>query len=664
MTILEDEKQPDNPRAGGRRKFIWLILAFLVLFLLAVAWPVLQSGTLSLNNGEERSGYPTQVMNGQPFPSSPIPLSPTAAAVSPTAAAPTPFPIDIAVFSPLDQGTIILSIVDGGYAHLFTYKPQLIPLTRLTSGPWNDAHPAFSPDGTLLAFASDRDRQWDLYLMEISTGEIKRLTQSMEYEGHPSWSPDGRWLAYEALSTQDAGGLDIYVRSMVSEEEPIRLTVEASADHSPAWSPSGRQIAFVSTRSGQAEIWLADLDEAEDRFKQVSNTPEGAESHPAWRADGAQLLWISSRAGDQPQLMVWENDRPGAVPNTLHPASWAIFSPDGQAILAGYQTPNRFYLTAMDGAGAGLTLPALPLPGAVAGMTWSPQELTSNLFTVFAESVSVTPTPLWLPVLTPVEDAPLGRQQVVALSDVKAPFPMLHDMADESFLALRQRLAGEIGWDFLASLDNAFLPLTSPAGPGNLYDWKYTGRAFSFDMAPYQAGWMKIVREDFGSETYWRVFLRTRFQDGSQGVPFASLPWDINARFKGDPFAYEAGGAFETAVPEGYWFDFTELAAAYGWERLPALSSWHADYSAVRCSEFVLRDNLSWYAAMLEIYPREALNTATPLPPPSDTPLPTNTPPPSPVPTRTPPPSRTPTPTRTTRVIIGVPTLSPGVLSP
>jgi TolB protein len=161
------------------------------------------------------------------------------------------------------------------------------------------------------------------------------------------------------------------------------------------------------------------------------------------------------------------------------------------------------------------------------------------------------------------------------------------------------------------------------------------------------AGWLAVVKEDFGPQTYWRIYLRARSQDGSQGEPLHEPPWNLTARFSGDARAYEQGGALAETVPSGYWLDFTELAAAYGWERLPALSSWRSAYSATRFNEFVLADGHDWLSAMLEVYPHEAIDTPTPIPPPTETPTATLRPTRTPIYTRTPLPSRTPKPTRT-----------------
>jgi TolB protein len=303
-------------------------------------------------------------------------------------------------------------------------------------------------------------------------------------------------------------------------------------------------------------------------------------------------------------------------------------------------TPNQAYLTGYKTNAPGISLPAFPLPGSIVGLTWGKSQMPVPLPEDFSESASIFPTPAWRAALTPASDVPGARHQVVPLNEINAPFPYLHDLVDESFIALRDALAIKIGWDFLSTLENAFVPLTTPLFPGMMDDWLYTGRAFSLNPGPINAGWMLIVREDFGASPYWRVYLRTRFQDGSQGLPLHDLPWNFNARYSGDPRYYEQGGTLAQNIPTGYWLDFTSLASDYGWERLPALITWHSAMPASRYNEFVYSDDLTWDAAMAELYPPSALYTPTHMAPPTLTP------------TRTPWPSRTPTPTRTPRTTI------------
>lgn len=555
----------------------------------------------------------------------------------------------------LDQGLIVLAMEDGGNTHLFAYQPQEsgagqpLPLTRLTSGPWDDITPAISLDGQTIAFTSSRSGYWDIYLLNLSSGGITRLTDSLDYDGAPAWSPDNQWLAYETLVNDN---LEINIQSVINPGEPILLTTNAAANFSPAWSPLGRQIAFVSDRSGENEIWLADLDKAEEqRFINISNNPNSPDAHPAWAPDGKSLVWAGEQDGIHSLfLQGLPSTEDSAIPQT--PASqrnigsgdWPAWSADGTLILTLLEAPNHTYLTAYPTLYPGLVFPTIELPGEASGVSWGNISLSSSIQGVYQQAAQITATLPFQPSLASLPEDNGGRYLVVPLDGVTAPSPYLHDLVDESFQALRTQISSEVGWDFLASLENAYVPLTSPLDPGMGNDWLYTGRAFALDKVPMDAGWVVVVREDFGAETYWRVYIKPLFQDGSAGTPLHDLPWNFDARNNGNSDAYEEGGAPLTSIPGGYWIDFTRQALAYGWQRLPALVNWTASAPAARFNEFASTGGLDWEAAMFQLYPPEALITPSPVVPPSRTPTNTLSWYPTPTPSLTPTPRPTFTP--------------------
>ena len=119
-----------------------------------------------------------------------------------------------------DNNFIFLSIEENGYAHLFIQgeNPQELPLTRITTGNWNDIAPALSPDRTQLAFASNRSGFWDLYVMDLQSGEVTQVTNSPAYDSAPSWSPDSKWLAFETYTNEN---LEVSVVSVNDRTQPI-----------------------------------------------------------------------------------------------------------------------------------------------------------------------------------------------------------------------------------------------------------------------------------------------------------------------------------------------------------------------------------------------------------------------------------------------------------
>ena len=123
----------------------------------------------------------------------------------------TPSETATSIVIPGNQDIVVLSLEENGYAHLFLYIPQQLPLTRLTYGEWDDTQPALSPDGSKVAFSSNRDGYWDLYTLDLQSGETTRVTNSPEFESSPSWSPDSQWLACEFYQNEN---LDIAIVSL------------------------------------------------------------------------------------------------------------------------------------------------------------------------------------------------------------------------------------------------------------------------------------------------------------------------------------------------------------------------------------------------------------------------------------------------------------------
>lgn len=555
-----------------------------------------------------------------------------------------------------EQDLILLSMEENGYAHLFAYTLGELPLLRLTYGEWDDIQPAFSPDRNLVAFTSNRDGFWDLYILDISSGEIIRVTHTETYEASPSWSPDGQWLAFEVYSDEN---LDIAILSLTdSEQEPINLTLDPASDHSPAWAPGGRQLAFVSNRGGDSDIWLADLDKTgAERYVNLSKTPQAEENHPVWTNLGAKLAWASSSQNiGYSGIYVWDGTQPERPARWIGDGDWPAWNTVGDQLVSVIHAPNQEYLTAYTLNGDLLLQPS-PIPGPVRGIIWPNISLPEPLPTTYAEAAMQNPPPLWQEKVEPIGNGENQRYTLKNIPDIQAPFPQLHDRVDESFAALRQRVIQETGWDALAGLSNAFIPLTTSLDPGLGEDWLYTGRAFALNPLISNAGWMVAVRQDFGAQTFWKLYLRVQIQDGSKGIPLHDPPWDLAARYDLDPRYYEAGGRYAD-VPPGYWIDFTTLARQYGWQRQPALPNWRTYFSGARFTEFALTGGLDWYSAMLEIYPKDILVTPTRILPPTSTPTKT------PIPTRTPTSTRTPsqTPSNTPLPPTLTPTFTPTVI--
>jgi TolB protein len=556
----------------------------------------------------------------------------------------TPTSIPISSQGLAQTGAVVISMSDGGYFHLFAYHPQFLPLTRLTDNPWDDINPVISPDGNRLAFVSRASGFWDIYIMDLTSGQITQVTNTPEFEGSPTWSSDGQWLAYESSKNDK---LDIYLLSLAgADPKPIQLTQGEGLNYSPSWSPGGREIAFISTRSGDPEVWLAKLDQVDDRYTNLSRNSETDESHPVWSPDGSMIAW-SSNDGNRDVILTWDAANGNSSPRVSLPGSWPAWDPTSLMIASSIFNPNQTDLAVFSIRDSRLVMPQSNLPGSIEGITWLPGAQSANL-TRYLTSENLAPTPVLFtqkPTQTP---GPGGRKGVLPLKNVNAPYAFLQDLALNSYDALRQTVGVKTGWDFFAQLENAYLPLTEPPEPGGVENWLFTGRGIAVNTLPIQAGWMVVAKEEFNGLPYWRVYLKALKQDGTQGSPLTKMIWDFTPRFQGDPLAYEMGGK-ELDPPAGWWVDFTELARRYGWDRLPGMSNWRTYFPGTRFNQFIYHGIEDWQGAMEELYPPEAIATFTPIPTITQTPTRTPWKAPTRTPTSTRTPTRTPTPSATAK---------------
>jgi len=611
-----------------------LVLYLLVIFIVAnvgvtmyFLWPVIETEFIQT---------PTVIVppTGTPLPTeTPTEIIPTdipTETPSPTPVPPTSTPTEAsASFKGLEeQGAMVLSLADGPYFHLFAYHPQYLPLLRLTNEEADDIDPSISPDGNRIVFSSHRGGYWDLYYMDLTTSEIVQLTRTSTYEGSPTWSPDGQWLAYESYAR---GNLDIFLLEVqYPEKEPLSLTDDPAPDHSPRWmmGGDGRQIAFVSGRSGEDEIWIARLDNFKERFINISNDPSNIDTHPNWSPDGRYLAWAKKVGGDD-NLVIWDTSDPNTAPKVVGTGDWPVWNPTGSALASRVRQPNLTALASYETGTGQIVIPLIRLPGPMQGFDWRNAGLPNALSSMLSQAPSPTAEPLWSPYLHR-NPLPSGTDGLAILDGVTAPNPALLDSVDDAFLGLRTKIGEIVGWDLLNSLTAAFTAVDTPSAPDSGTTWLSTGRAIAINELPLNSGWMVLVKEDIGIQTYWRIYLKTRAQDGTQGRPMTDKIWDITSRNSGDPVVYEKGGK-ETPIPEGYWIDFTEWAGRFGWDRFPALANWITYYPGARFNLFAVTEGLDLNTALGQMYPGEVFPrpvvrfTMTPFPTPKPE-VPTSTP--------------------------------------
>ena len=134
--------------------------------------------------------------------------------------------------------------------------------------------PAYSPDGKKIAFAGYQGSQPDIFIYDLTTGEVKNVTNDKFFDGSPVFSPDGNWLVYS--SVVNGGYAKLFKLNLASPAERYQLTTGEWNDIDSWFTPDGKRIFFSSDKQTGRNIEKAAeiLEEAEDKAKPKGDTPK------------------------------------------------------------------------------------------------------------------------------------------------------------------------------------------------------------------------------------------------------------------------------------------------------------------------------------------------------------------------------------------------------
>ena len=203
--------------------------------------------------------------------------------------------------------------------------------------------PAYAPfsgaTGSLIAFNSNRDGNFEIYVMNADGTSVTRLTTNNAYDREPAWSPDGSKIAF--VSRRD-GNYEIYVMNANGSGQ-TNLSHNSADDADVAWSP-GSKIAFASNRDGNWEVYVMNANGSGQT--RLTNNP-AVDGYPTWSPDGSKIAF---RRWDfvNDEIYVMNADGSGQI-NISHNSAADQF-PDWQHVpVTGYYSVDVYVKDATNG---------------------------------------------------------------------------------------------------------------------------------------------------------------------------------------------------------------------------------------------------------------------------------------------------------------------------
>jgi Tol biopolymer transport system component len=227
------------------------------------------------------------------------------------------------------SGDLVFSANRGG-AFFGIYQLSLsdpAAIVPVLADNFQNVHPAFSPDRTAIVFSSNRQGDFDLFLMDPDGQDLRRVTTQPGVDSDPTWTPDGKRIVYTATRN----GASQIISINPDGSDPRQLTTAGGGNVAPAVSPDGKSVAFVSGRDGNDELYRMEMDGSNQ--VNLSQTRE-KEASPNFFSNGDLAYVAETRRNGWQVVRVAAGDTANVVLVTSQqPVTSIALSPDGERVV-------------------------------------------------------------------------------------------------------------------------------------------------------------------------------------------------------------------------------------------------------------------------------------------------------------------------------------------